>query len=172
SIQDFCAGHVKKLYQLFCSTSGTRRSSVSVCSAFSRALSHAAFSSDTAAETTTLPSTRISNWLEVVWPISAAPTPHFTATSWIRWSFSGSQEITTRLASSPNRTYSAARPLDSKSSSAPTSRGNPDSATATAKPPSEQSCADSISPCSASSIRQFCSAASFFSSRAGGKPHS
>src|SRR5512146_580359 len=114
--------------QLFCKISGTRRSSVSLCRAWGRASSQAAFSSDTGAATTRLPSTKNSTWLEVVWPMDSAVAPHFTATSWIRLSFSESQEMTTRLASSPKSRYSGARPSDLSSTRAPRSRGKPASA--------------------------------------------
>ena len=66
---------------------------------------------ETAADTTTLPSSLISTRSGTVSPITSAEMPYFTATCLILPKFSRSQEITTRLASSPNSTNSGGKPV-------------------------------------------------------------
>src|SRR5690348_17281334 len=65
--------------QLRWSTPGTSRSSVSACSACSKAEDQMPFSSETLAETAGLPSTRISTLLGAVCPTSSAERAYFTA---------------------------------------------------------------------------------------------
>src|SRR5450755_4385582 len=116
----------------------------SVRSAFSNALSYTWRNSETAADTTTRPSSLISIRSIAVSPINSAAIPYFNATCWILPTLSRSQEITTRLASSPNRTNSGGNPNDVRSTFIPMPLASPDSISVTAIPPSEQSCAESI----------------------------
>ena len=99
------------------------------------------------------PSTRISKLSELcsrllcaearILPLLLGFSPH------LLWS----QEITIRLASSPNSTNSAAVRCELRSTCAPMPPAKPHSASVTAIPPSEQSFADSTSPWSIISRR-------------------
>src|SRR2546425_4201204 len=118
----------------------------SLLSTLSSAPSYSPLNSATDADTTTWPSILISTCCPTVSPMISAESPYFTAICWIPNRLPRSQEITTRLASSPNSTNSAGRPCAARFTFNPTPRGNADSASATATPPSEQSCAESTSP--------------------------
>src|SRR5215467_8328836 len=107
----------------------------SVRSVASSASSYTALNSDTVADTTVFPSNEISRFSGIVSPITSAAMPCFSATSLIRSTFAGSQEIAIRLASSPNRVNSAGSPFDATFSRAPTPLGNAFSANVTANPP-------------------------------------
>ena len=83
--------------------------------------------SETVADTTIWPSSLISTRPAAVSPITSAERPYFTATCWILAEVLRSQEMTTRLASSPNKTNSGGSPCEAKSTSTPMP-WNPDSA--------------------------------------------
>src|SRR6201981_783190 len=140
--------------------------------AFSSAPSYNSSSSEIDAETTVWPSSLISSLSDLVSPIFSAESPYFTAISWIRGTFPGSHEITTRLASSPKSTNSGGSSCEERLTIIPTPFLKPHSAKVTPKPPSEQSCADSRRPVGAISTSAFCRAASFSISISGGYPQS
>src|SRR6266403_1031247 len=131
----------------------------SVLKARSSADSYPARSSATEANTTTRPSSLISTCAGTVSPSTSTKSPYFLAISLILGSWLRSHEITTRLASSPNKANSGGSPFDAMSTRKPIPVAKVGSARATASPPEEQSCADSISPAWIMSIKHFCSAA-------------
>ena len=121
----------------------------SVRNADSSAPSYAALNSETAAEITTLPSSEISSRSGIVSPMTSAAAPCFPATSLIRATLPGSQEITIRLASSPNKRklrQTARQTPDSPARPRPSGMLFPPARPP--MPPSAQSCADSTRPCS------------------------
>src|SRR6185369_8727718 len=134
--------------------------STSARSAFSSAPSYTSRNSEIAADTTTRPSSLISTRSGAVSPINSAVMPYFTATCWILPKFSRSHEMTTRLASSPNRTNSGGSPSEVRSTFIPIPLASPDSTSATVIPPSEQSWAESKISIWAISISAFCNPAS------------
>src|SRR5205823_5887854 len=142
----------------------------SVLIARSSAFSYSFLNSETGADTTTLPSTAISNVWETVSPITSAERSYFTATCWIPETLFRSHEITIRLASSPNSTNSTGSCWEVRSTRAPTPRAIADSARLTAIPPSEQSWTESTNPELTISTIAFWSAASLSNSSSGGYP--
>src|SRR5207248_1296917 len=151
----------------YCCHSATTASG-SACKAFSSALSYPSCNSRTAADTTTLPSSLISIRSDTVSPMNSAEIAYFTAICWTAVRLSRSHEMTTRLASSPNRMNSGGNPRDASSTLIPVRLLNADSARVTAIPPSEQSWAESSNFASAISTSAFCRTASFSSSSSGG----
>src|SRR5579871_1758543 len=166
---DNLSAHDDKPYSASYSAS---TSSGSAFNAACSADSYVTLNSATEAAIATCPSTLISSRSAIVSPRTSAAIPCCPAICWIRATWAGSQEMTMRLASSPNSTNSAGKPCDASFTRAPTPFGNAFSASATASPPSEQSCTDSARPWRTTSITAFCSAASFSRSSSGGYPHS
>src|ERR1041385_2666249 len=154
----------------FVLTQSYETNSGSAFNAASIAPSYPSRNSFTDADTTTRPSSLISTLSETVCPMTSAERLYFTASCWIRERLLWSQEMITRLASSPNRTNSGDKPLDTRSTLIPKPLANPDSASATANPPSLQSWIESAKPAFDKWTKAFCKALSRSSSRAGGKP--